>query len=76
MSILSYGMKTNRILLSDKHFHTVQISEQALGIIQHALHTLGHAFEAEHEYKKLINNTHAWIDGILHEPVDEEPTRR
>lgn len=75
MSILSYGMKSNRILLSDKHFHTIQISEQALGIIQHALYALGHAFAAEHEYKKLIDNTHTWVDGILREPVDETTQR-
>lgn len=56
MSIPTYHMESRRILYSDKHFHTLELSEQTMGILQHALYVLHHAFVAEPEYLKLIDN--------------------
>lgn len=56
MSIPTYQMESRRILYSDKHFHTLELSEQTMGILQHALYVLHHAFIAEPEYLKLIDD--------------------
>lgn len=48
------GMKSNRVLLSDKHSHNIKLTEQDLGITLHALRVLMHAFSEEGEYLDLI----------------------
>lgn len=52
----THSMESKRILYSDKHFHTLELSEQTMGILQYALYVLHHAFIAEPEYLKLIDD--------------------
>lgn len=56
MTIPTYQMESKRILYSDKHFHTLELSEQTMGVLQHALYVLRYAFIAEPEYLKLIDD--------------------
>lgn len=56
MSVPTYPLESKRILYSSKHFHTLELSEQTMGVLQHALYVLHHAFIAEPEYLKLIDD--------------------
>lgn len=73
MSIPTYGMESKRILLSDKYFHTMDLSEETLGVIQHALYVLHHAFVAEPEYLKLIDKAAGIIAKELEQPSIHRP---
>lgn len=72
MSIPTYQMESKRILYSDRHFHTLQLSEQTMGILQHALYVLHHAFIAEPEYLKLIDDAAERITKTF----ERRPTRQ
>lgn len=48
-------MRSSRVLLSDQHFHRLQLSEQQIGVLLHALEVLQAAFDQEPEYLTLIN---------------------
>lgn len=73
MSVSTYRMESKRILLSDKHWHKPELNEQQLGIIQHALYVLSHAFTAEESYCKLIRETHRVIDTELERSAYIDP---
>lgn len=47
-------MKSTRVLLSDRHAHTLTLTEQEIGVACHALEMLAAAFDSEFEYLKLI----------------------
>jgi hypothetical protein len=49
-------MKSKRILLSEKFYHTIDLSEQSMGVIVHALTVLGQAFSLEPEYHQVIDD--------------------
>lgn len=72
MSIPAYQMESKRILYSDKHFHTLELSEQTMGILQHALYVLHHAFVAEPEYLKLIDDA----AGVIAKTFERRATHR
>lgn len=64
-------MESNRILYSDTHCHHLLLSEQEMGIIQHALYTLKAAFALEAEYLRLITDTAVKFEGAYKTPVVE-----
>jgi hypothetical protein len=66
-------MESERILLSDQHFHSVLLSEQEIGIIIHALHVLELAFCAEPQYYRLIGLTRVLIANELDKPASKHP---
>lgn len=66
-------MESKRILLSDKYFHVMELSEETLGIIQHALYVLHHAFIAEPEYLKLVDKAAGIIAKELGQPATHRP---
>ena len=59
------GINSNRILLSDKHFHDVTLSEQSMGVIGHALDVLGEAFSLEPDYYELIQRAKDSVRGAF-----------
>ena len=73
MPVPTYGMESKRILLSDKHYHAMELSEETLGIIQHGLYVLHHAFIAEPEYLKLIDKAAGIITKELDRPATHRP---
>ena len=48
-------MESNRILYSDNHAHDLRLTEQDMGVIQHALTVLEIAFNLEPQYRACIN---------------------
>jgi L-fucose mutarotase/ribose pyranase (RbsD/FucU family) len=64
---------SDRILLSDAHFHALTLSEQEIGIIVHALHVLETAFDEETEYRRLIGLIRASIADELEKPASKGP---
>jgi hypothetical protein len=49
-------MQSSRILLSDRHFHQLQLSEQQVGVVIHALTVLKTAYDEEPQYAALLDN--------------------
>jgi len=49
-------MNSTRILLSDRHFHDLRLSEQQIGVAVHALVVLGTAFDEESDYLAVITD--------------------
>lgn len=62
-------MESERILLSDKHFHDIRISEQTIGVITHALNVLATAFSLEPQYYQLIDETGLQMNAALDGPA-------
>lgn len=69
----TYSIKSKRILLSDKHYHKVELNELEMGVIQHALYTLHHAFVSEPEHLELIDNARRAIHEELQRPAYTDP---
>lgn len=66
---MSYGMESKRIVLSDKIFHDVRLSEQSIGIIAHALAVLEKAFSEEPQYRLMIAAARVAIANGIETPV-------
>jgi len=49
-------MNSTRILLSDRHFHDLRLSEMEIGVILHALTVLRAAFSEEKQYLRLVDD--------------------
>jgi len=59
---------SERILLSDRHFHDLRLSEQEIGLIIDALHQLFDPFD-ESDYSKLVQAVENTMRGTLEGPV-------
>lgn len=65
-------MQSNRILLSDKHAHSLLLTEQEIGIIDHGLRVLWEAFSEEPQYAKKVFNLRAKLTVELQQGTVEE----
>jgi hypothetical protein len=65
-------MNSTRILLSDRHFHDLRLSERDISVIIHALVVLRAAFDEEPEYHKLIQNVLRKLRESLESPTTPE----
>lgn len=64
-------MHSSRILLSDRHYHPLSLTEQEIGIASHALSVLWEAFSEEPEYADKIFNLRAKLTKELQEGAVE-----
>lgn len=64
-------MKSNRILLSDRHAHTLTLTEMEIGVAIHALHVLAVAFSLEPQYLKAIMDLHLRLSQVLDGKAEE-----
>lgn len=65
-------MFSNRILLSDRHSHSLSLTEQEIGIVMHGLRVLWEAFSEETEYGDKISNLGMKLNLQLSEKPLEE----
>lgn len=65
-------MFSNRILLSDRHYHKLSLSEQEIGIAMHGLRVLWEVFSEEDEYADKITNLGMKLNLQLQETPLEE----
>ena len=66
------GIESKRILYSDHHSHDLRLSEQDMGIIQHALAVLEVAYGLEPQYRGYINQAQRRIGAAYGSPVIED----
>ncbi len=61
-------MNSKRVLLSDRHFHDLRLSEQEIGLILDGLSLL--AFQADkNQYQRLAKAVDRKVRRILNQPV-------
>lgn len=65
----TFGMQSNRIMLSNKHYHTLELPEESMGVIIHALDVLEIAFSAEHQYRAAIIRARDLVRTELNAPL-------
>lgn len=63
-------MESNRVLLSDKHFHHVRLSEQQVGVICHGLAVLEVAFALEPQYLEIVKQARFVVATSLNDKPD------
>ena len=69
----TWTMETKRILHSDKHYHKVELSEQSMQVILHALYVLRHAFDQEQEYMEIIHTASKTVRNAYSSECSEQP---
>lgn len=73
MPVPIYGMESKRILLSNNFYHSVDLTEQSIGVILHALLVLSVAFAEEPEYLAIIQTTYTYLGDKLDEDAEAIP---
>lgn len=68
----TYSMESKRILHSTDFWHELELSEQSMQVILHALHVLRSAFDQEPEYLKIIDTAREDITSAYR----SDPSRR
>jgi hypothetical protein len=62
-------MQSTRILLSDRHFHDLRLSEMEIGVIIDALLPLACASDEDKDYRTLLSATADKLRRTLDQPV-------